>query len=469
MNKKENQKGASLTTRITPIIGLQWGDEGKGKGVARIASSLSAKDLIVRFQGGNNAGHTIWHQGKCYVFHLIPSGVFGKARIHLGAGMVINPGALLEEAKMIPKNTPFLNRLSVSPHAILTLPTHLLLDSISEKTKGKRKIGSTGKGISPSYTDLTLRRALRVGDISSSDFKQKYKNLTEEHKATLKKVFAYEVSEKELKESEDKFFAGIKFISSLKLQDSSQLVKEALSKRSRVIAEGAQGALLDVRFGHYPYVTSSHTISSGVGTGLGIPPAYIGGAIGIFKAYVTKVGEGPFPTELGGEKSAVWCRDKKFTEEKSAYPEPDLNSGDEFEQGIAIRRAGNEIGATTGRLRRTGWIDIPLLKYAIEMNDAKELVLTKLDVLSGIKKIKVCTHYLINQKKTEKIPFDLSRAKITPVYKTFPAWRGKLSDYGNKLPIEALTYVKYLEKTLGAKIIYVGTGPEEHHVVERYW
>ncbi|MBI2630960.1 adenylosuccinate synthase [Candidatus Nomurabacteria bacterium] len=465
-----------MKTKITPIIGLQWGDEGKGKGVARIASGLSAKDLIVRFQGGNNAGHTIWHNSVCYVFHLIPSGVFGKAQIHLGAGMVINPSALFEESKMIPKNMPFLKRISVSPHAILTIPTHLTLDTVSEKTRGKKKIGSTGKGISPSYTDLTLRRALRVGDIFFADFEKKYKSLTEEHKTTLKKVFSYEVSNEELKKSEQKFFEGIKFLKSLKLQDSSEMVNEALLGGNKVIAEGAQGALLDVRFGHYPFVTSSHTIASGVGTGLGIPPSYIGGAIGILKAYVTKVGEGPFPTELGGERSAVWCRDKKYIEEEIEFPFPDLNDKDEFEVGIAIRRAGHEIGATTGRLRRTGWIDIPLLKYAIEMNNATELVLTKLDVLSGLKNIKACTHYIINghrhggaSRKTEKIPFDLSRVKIKPVYKTFKAWKGKLSDYGTKLPSEALTYVKFLEKTLGAPIIYVGTGPEEHHVVERYW
>lgn len=459
----------NIKSKITPIIGLQWGDEGKGKGVARIASSLKAQDLIVRFQGGNNAGHTIWHKGKCYVFHLIPSGVFGKAQIHLGAGMVINPGALLQEARVIPKNISFLSRMSVSPHAILTIPTHLLLDSISEKTKGKGKIGSTGKGISPSYTDLTLRRALRVGDIYQNDFKERYSALRNEHKRTLEKVFGYKLNDTELKESEDTFFKGIKFLSKLKLIKSAEIVEFALSRGQKVIAEGAQGALLDIRFGHYPFVTSSHTISSGVGTGLGIPPSYIGGAIGIFKAYTTKVGEGPFPTELGGVASAVWCRDKRLVDENKAYPNPDPNSSDEFEQGIALRKLGNEIGATTGRLRRTGWIDIPLLKYAIKMNNTTELVLTKLDVLSGFRNIKICTEYIIDGKKTSKIPFDISKVTIKPVLKTFPLWQGRLSDYGTKLPKEALDYVKFLEKTLGAKIIYVGTGPEEHHVVERYW
>ncbi len=456
-------------SKITPIVGLQWGDEGKGKGVARIASGLNTSDLIVRFQGGNNAGHTIWHKGRSYVFKLIPSGVFGKAQIHLGAGMVINPGALKDETKSIPKNVSFLKRMSVSPHAVLTLPTHILLDSVSEKAKGKKKIGSTGKGISPSYTDLYLRRALRVGDIFNKDFKKQYTALALEHKKTLLKVFGYKVVAKDLKANEEMFWDGIKFLRSLSIMNSAELVKRALTNGNKVYAEGAQGTLLDVRFGNYPFVTSSHTISAGVGTGLGVPPEYIGGAIGIFKAYVTKVGEGPFPTELGGLKSAVWCRDKKFLEEQDIFPHPDINSKDEFEQGIALRRAGFEIGAVTGRLRRTGWLDLPLLKYAIDINQATELVLTKLDVMNGFKKIKICTHYSINNKKTIEIPFDLSTTKIKCIYKSFPIWKGKLSSYKNKLPKEALNYVKYLEKTLGAKIIYVGTGVEEHHVIERYW
>ncbi len=448
---------------------MQWGDEGKGKGVARIASGLSSKDLIVRFQGGNNAGHTIWYGGKSYVFKLIPSGIFGKAQIHLGAGMVINPFALLQETKTIPKKIKFLKRMSVSPHAILTMPTHILLDSVSEKTKGKKKIGSTGRGISPSYTDLTLRRAIRVGDIFYPDFKKKYTDLSNEHKKTLASSFGYKVKNSELKEAEANFFNGIKFLKSLLVIQSAQIIEQVLSGGHKVIAEGAQGTLLDVRFGNYPYVTSSHTIAGGASTGLGISPTLIGGAIGIFKAYATKVGEGPFPTELGGEKSAVWCRDKKFVEEKEKFPNPDLNSKDEFEQGIALRRVGFEIGAVTGRLRRTGWLDIPLMRYAVDINNATELVLTKLDVLNGFKKIKVCTSYVINGKRTNTVPFDLSREKIKCVYKTFPVWKGELSDYGKKLPKEALSYVKFLEKTLGSKIIYVGTGPEEHHVVERYW
>jgi adenylosuccinate synthase len=456
-------------TKITPLIGLQWGDEGKGKGVARIASGLSKEDLIVRFQGGNNAGHTIWHGGKCYVFKLIPSGIFGKAQIHLGAGMVINPWALLEETKTIPKKISFLNRMSVSPHAILTMPTHILLDSVSEKSKGKGKIGSTGRGISPSYTDLTLRRALRVGDIFHNDFRKRYNALKGEHIKTLKNNFGYKAKNKDLSEAEKKFFQGIKFLQSLAVVESANIINTALTRGRKIIAEGAQGTLLDVRFGNYPFVTSSHTIAGGVSTGLGIPPSLIGPSIGILKAYVTKVGEGPFPTELGGIKSAIWCRDKKIAEEKKKFLNPDLNSPDEFEQGVALRRAGNEIGAVTGRLRRTGWLDLPLVKYAIRINNSQELVLTKFDVLNGLKELKVCVMYKIGSKATDEIPFDLSRVKIMPVYKTFPIWKGKLSDYGKKLPKEALDYVKFLEKTLGAPIIYVGTGPEEHHVVERYW
>ncbi len=217
-----------IKNKVVPIIGLQWGDEGKGKGVARIAGTLNKNDLIVRFQGGNNAGHTIWRGGRSFVFHLIPSGVFGKAQIHLGAGMVINPAALLEETKMIPKSVSFLKRMSVSPHAVLTLPTHLLLDSVSEKTKGKRKIGSTGKGISPSYTDLTLRRALRVGDILYSDFKKKYLSLREEHKKTLGNSFGYKVAPKELQKSEHAFWQGIKFMRTVAITESAPLVAQSL-------------------------------------------------------------------------------------------------------------------------------------------------------------------------------------------------------------------------------------------------
>src|SRR5665811_830566 len=219
------------TSKITPLVGLQWGDEGKGKGVARIAGNLSKNDLIVRFQGGNNAGHTIYHRGKCYVFHLIPSGVFGKAQIHLGAGMVINPDALLEEARTIPKYVSYLKRISVSPHAVLTIPTHLILDSVSEKTKGKKKIGSTGKGISPSYTDLTLRRALRVGDIFSFDFKQKYKKLRDEHIRSLRQNFNYKISIKELEQKEKNFWTGIKFLRSLEIINYTHLTLPTILTR----------------------------------------------------------------------------------------------------------------------------------------------------------------------------------------------------------------------------------------------
>src|SRR3989344_453827 len=459
-----NMKG-----RITPIIGLQWGDEGKGKGVSRIAEKMQTNDLIVRFQGGNNAGHTIYHKKEKYVFHLIPSGVFGRAQIHLGAGMVINPFALLEEAREIPNNTGFLKRMSVSPHAVLTIPTHILLDSVSEKSKGKKKIGSTGRGISPSYTDLTLRRALRVGDIFEKDFKKRYEDLKNEHIKTLRIQFGYQASAADLKEREKNFWQGIKFLKTLRIKNSASLVERALSKGSKVIAEGAQGSLLDVRFGNYPFVTSSHTIAGGVSTGLGIPPSWVGGAIGIFKAYATKVGEGPFPTELGGKKSAIWCRDKKLIDEKIFYANPNPNSKNEFEQGVALRRAGSEIGATTGRLRRTGWLDIPLVKYAIDINNSTKAILTKLDVLDGFKEIKVCTAYNIKGKVTTEIPFNLSNVNIKPIYKSFPGWSGKLSSYGKKLPKQAIIYIKYLEKVLGVEIIYVGNGPEEHHVVERFW
>lgn len=455
--------------QVTPVIGLQWGDEGKGKGVARIANTLSKKDLIVRFQGGNNAGHTIYNAGKAYVFHLIPSAVFGDAEMHMGAGMVIDPAALQKEAEEIPKNFIFLPRLSISPHAVLTMPTHLILDSISEKSKGKKKIGSTGKGISPAYTDLTARKALRVGDIFYSDFKTKYNELSAEHKKVLHDHYDYDTNSLEFKQKEKKFFAGIQFIKKIKTIESEKIVEETLKRRNKVVAEGAQGTLLDVRFGHYPYVTSSHTISGGVSTGLGINPSLVGPSIGVMKAYTTKVGEGPFPTELGGEKSAIWCRDKKLADEKAKFPNPNPNSKDDFEQGVALRSLGHEIGATTGRLRRTGWLDLPLVKYAININNATEVILTKLDVLDNFKTIKVCTGYKMNGKNINYIPFNLSKEKVLPIYKSFPVWKGSLTSYGKKLPKEALNYIKFLEKALNVDIIYVGNGPEEHHVVEKFW
>ncbi|HEU0085995.1 MAG TPA: adenylosuccinate synthetase [Candidatus Paceibacterota bacterium] len=459
-------------SQITPIIGLQWGDEGKGKGVAQIASGLTENDLIVRFQGGNNAGHTIWRDGKSFVFHLIPSGVFGKPKIHLGGGMVINPFALLEEYKTLPDGPAVKRRISVSPHAVLILPTHIILDSVSEKSAGDKKIGSTGKGIGPSYTDLVWRKALRVGDIFELDFDERYQKLREDHMNSLYKIFEYEIPKDLLKQLEDDFYEGLKFIKTLDIVYSSTIVEETIASGATVIAEGAQGSLLDVRYGNYPFVTSSHTIASGIGPALGIAPSLIGGAIGIMKAYTTKVGEGPFPTELGGEKSAIWCRDNKFDYEKELYPTPNPNSTDNFEQGIALRRMGNELGATTGRLRRTGWLDLPLIKYAIKMNGVTELILTKLDVLSGFDEIKVCTSYIVRGKKTSDIPFDLSREKIELEYKSFPTWKGKLSDFENtetRLPPEALAYVKYLEEVLGVPISFIGTGPEEHQVIKRFW
>ena len=296
--------------------------------------------------------------------------------------------------------------------------------------------------------------------------------MKDNHLRTLRNDFGYKNLDKDFNQKEKDFFESIKFIRKISVLNSAELVSETLSRGGKVIAEGAQGTLHDVRFGNYPFVTSSHTIAAGVATGLGIPPSFVGNTIGVLKAYVTRVGEGPFPTELGGIKSAVWCRDKKSVYETQIFPNPNPNSKDEFEQGVALRKIGGEFGAVTGRLRRTGWLDIPLVKYAIKINNATELILTKLDVLSGFKKIKVCTHYIINGRKTTEIPFDLSREKIKCVYRSFPVWKEELSDYGvlgAKLPKEALDYVKYLEKILGVKIIYVGTGPEEHHVVERYW
>ncbi|MCF7833927.1 MAG: adenylosuccinate synthase [Candidatus Pacebacteria bacterium] len=455
--------------KIMPVIGLQWGDEGKGKDVAIISSSLNENDVIVRFQGGNNAGHTIWYNGKCFVFHLIPSGAFGKAKMHLGGGMVIDPYSLKQETIEIPDFENEKHRISVSPHAVLTLPTHCLLDTISEKKLGDKKIGSTGRGIGPSYTDFVWRKALRVGDILDVNFKERYEALKTEHFRILKECYQYDPEVDNFTEKENKFLEGIDFLKTFEVKESNLLIQETFENGNNVVAEGAQGTLLDVRFGNYPYVTSSHTIAGGIAPALGVASQLVGGALGIFKAYVTKVGEGPFPTELGGEKSSVWCRDKKYTEEKEVYPNPNPNSEDLFEQGVALRRMGNEIGATTGRLRRTGWLDLPLLNYAVKINGVDKLSMTKLDVLSGFNEVKVCVKYKINGQETKNIPFDISRSEIEPVYQSFPIWKGKLSDYDGKLPEEAVKYIQFLEEEIGVPIIRVGTGPEEHHSVEKYW
>jgi adenylosuccinate synthase len=354
------------------LLGLQWGDEGKGK----LVDILSPRyDIIARFQGGPNAGHTLMFNNKKYVLHTIPSGIFREEIINLiGNGVVIDPIVLMKEIKNIEaEGIEVKKRLLISKRSHLILPSHRWLDAASEAMKGKDKIGSTLKGIGPAYMDKTGRNGLRVGDIDQTNFKDKFEQLYQKHLQLLKFYNWNEINEDQIKE----WFESIEFLKQMQIIDGEHYLNEALSKGKKILAEGAQGTLLDIDFGTYPFVTSSNTITAGACTGLGIAPTKIGNVFGIFKAYCTRVGSGPFPTEL----------------------KDDL--------GELIRQKGKEFGSTTGRPRRVGWLDLPALKYAIQLDGSNELIMMKADVLSDLDTIKVCTHYHFNNQVIDYLPYDL--------------------------------------------------------------
>lgn len=415
-------------SKVDVLLGLQWGDEGKGK----IVDVLTPKyDIIARFQGGPNAGHTLEFDGIKHVLHTIPSGIFRKGILNIvGNGVVIDPVVFQREIEALAKfNLPIKESLLISNKAHLILPSHRLLDAASEQAKGKSKIGSTLKGIGPTYMDKTGRNGIRVGDIFSSNFKEKYDNLVNKHKEILKH---HEGFEYDIEELEPAFFEGIELLKTLTAIDSEHFINKALKEGKTVLAEGAQGTLLDIDFGSYPFVTSSNTITAGTCTGLGVAPSTIGNVIGIFKAYCTRVGSGPFPTELHDEV------------------------------GEKIRKDGGEFGATTGRPRRCGWIDIPALKYAIMINGATELSMMKGDVLDDFDEIKVCTHYKINGEVIDYLPFDLCDQTVEPVYETVKGWNTditKLSSFDDA-PQALKDYVDYLEKLLEVPITTVSVGPD---------
>ncbi|HLW39631.1 MAG TPA: adenylosuccinate synthase [Brumimicrobium sp.] len=415
-------------SKVDVLLGLQWGDEGKGK----IVDVLTPKyDIIARFQGGPNAGHTLEFDGIKHVLHTIPSGIFRKGILNIvGNGVVIDPVVFQREIEALAKfNLPIKESLLISNKAHLILPSHRLLDAASEQAKGKSKIGSTLKGIGPTYMDKTGRNGIRVGDIFSSNFKEKYDNLVNKHKEILKH---HEGFEYDIEELEPAFFEGIELLKTLTAIDSEHFINKALKEGKTVLAEGAQGTLLDIDFGSYPFVTSSNTITAGTCTGLGVAPSTIGNVIGIFKAYCTRVGSGPFPTELHDEV------------------------------GEKIRKDGGEFGATTGRPRRCGWIDIPALKYAIMINGATELSMMKGDVLDDFDEIKVCTHYKINGEVIDYLPFDLCDQTVEPVYETVKGWNTditKLSSFDDA-PRALKDYVDYLEKLLEVPITTVSVGPD---------
>ena len=414
--------------KVDVLLGLQWGDEGKGKIVDVFTPSY---DIIARFQGGPNAGHTLEFEGIKHVLHTIPSGIFHPKVINLvGNGVVIDPVVFRAELdKLKPFNIDFSTRLLLSRKAHLILPTHKLLDAASEHAKGKDKIGSTLKGIGPTYMDKTGRNGLRVGDIFSPTFLEKYRALVEKHEGILMhhKDFTYDLAA-----LEQPWFDAIEVLKTLPTVDSEHYLNDALQKGKKVLAEGAQGTMLDIDFGTYPFVTSSNTVTAGTCTGLGIAPTKIGAVIGIFKAYCTRVGSGPFPTEL---TDAV---------------------------GELIRKEGNEFGATTGRPRRCGWLDLVQLRYAIMVNGVTELAMMKSDVLGIFERINVCTHYLINGEKITNFPNDVTDLDIEPIYEQLEGWHCDLTDLDTyaSAPAPLKSYVDYLEAQLNIPIRVISVGPD---------
>jgi adenylosuccinate synthase len=417
------------------LLGLQWGDEGKGK----IVDFMSPKyQVVARFQGGPNAGHTLEFDGNKHVLHQIPSGIFHPAiKNIIGNGVVLDAVIFRKEIQALDKyKIDFKKNLFISKKAQLILPTHRLLDAAYEKSKGASKIGSTLKGIGPAYQDKIARQGLRVGDIITGDFKKRYYALVESHKAILK-FYEFEYS---LEETEKDFFSAIEFLKQFNLVDSEYMINDAIKRKQTILAEGAQGSLLDVDFGSYPFVTSSSTMAAGACTGLGIAPVHVGEVFGIFKAYCTRVGGGPFPTELDNE------------------------------EGETLRKVGNEFGSTTGRPRRCGWIDLPALKYAIMLNGVTQMLMMKGDVLNSFKTIKVCTHYkLKNGELTDMLPYDIMEEIAEPVYVEMKGWNCDLKGMNSydELPVELLDYVSFLEKELNVPISVISLGPDRIQTIVR--
>jgi len=422
-------------TKVDVLLGLQWGDEGKGKIVDYLAPKY---DVVARFQGGPNAGHTLEFDNIKHVLHQIPSGVFRPdIQNIIGNGVVLDPVIFKKEIESLAAyHTDVVKNLFVSKKAQLILPTHRLLDDAQEKAKGENKIGSTLRGIGPSYQDKIGRQGLRVGDVLSADFKEKYEVLQASHKAKL----AFYNYSYDLHNLDQAFFEAIEFLKQFKLVDSEYFINEKLKQGAHVLAEGAQGSLLDIDFGSYPFVTSSTTVASGACTGLGISPKNIGEVYGIFKAYCTRVGSGPFPTELTDAT------------------------------GERLRATGREFGATTQRPRRCGWLDIPALKYTVMLNGVTQLFMMKADVLNNFEEIKVCTHYkLANGKETEELPYDMTTDLPTPMYKTFKGWNCNLENKQDfdHLPQELLSYISYLETTLEVPVSIISIGPGRHQTLTR--
>jgi adenylosuccinate synthase len=421
--------------RVDVLIGTTFGDEGKGKVVDYLTPRY---DIVARFQGGANAGHTLMFDNKKYVLHLIPSGIFNDNCINIiGNGVVIDPIELIKEIKSLEEEgIDVKSKLIISERAHLILPIHKLIDKVNEESKGDSKIGSTLKGIGPTYTDKVSRNGLRVKDIFSN-LDSKVSKITSEHLYVNKNLEEYSIDPQNFKDRK-LFVEACEKLKEYSILDTTYYINKALSDGKSILAEGAQGSLLDIDFGTYPFVTSSNTTVGGVMTGLGVSPRNIDKVIGIFKAYTTRVGSGPFPTELDGSV------------------------------GDKIRNIGKEIGATTGRPRRCGWLDLPLLKYSCMINGVTELHLMKLDVLSSFESITACVGYLIDDKETEEIPFDLGKID-SGIYKDFDGWNSQIEDLRNydDLPIQCKNYISFIEDYLNIPIKLVSVGPDRESTIEK--
>lgn len=419
--------------KLDVVLGLQWGDEGKGKIVDVLASEYP---VVARFQGGPNAGHSIHFEGKKFVLHSVPSGVFRDGSINfIGSGVVLDPVIFREECLAIEAmGVPVKERVVIADRAHLILPTHRIIDAASEAAKGKGKIGSTLKGIGPTYMDKTGRNGLRVGDILTPDFKERFLKLKNKHIAYLKQYdFEYDASE-----NEQAWLDAVEYMKQFEIVDGAYRINDYLLDGKSILAEGAQGTLLDVDFGSYPFVTSSSTSCAGACTGLGVSPHSIGKVYGVFKAYCTRVGSGPFPTELFDET------------------------------GEQLRQKGFEFGATTGRPRRTGWLDLPALKYAVMIDGVDELIMMKADVLDGFDTIKVAVSYEVDGKRTDEIPYDVY-AEVKPVYKEFKGWKCDLTKVKSEdgMPQEFREYIKFIEDYLKVPVRIISLGPDRDQIIVR--
>ncbi len=419
------------------LLGLQWGDEGKGKVVDALTPNY---DIVARFQGGPNAGHTIKFEGKKFVLHNIPSGVLTPGCVNvIGNGVIIDPYILKGEIEgLCEAGFNLRQTLKIANRAHLILPTHRAMDAANEKALGKMKVGTTLKGIGPTYTDKTARKGLRIGDIGLADFREKYNRLKESHMQQIKNL-DFDMDELRLDgmtfaDYEKAWFEGVEYLKQYEFIDSEYYINEALDAGKKVLAEGAQGSMLDVDFGSYPFVTSSNVIAAGVCSGLGIAPNRIGKVFGIFKAYCTRVGTGPFPTELFDET------------------------------GETLRRNGNEFGATTGRPRRCGWLDLPALKYAVMLSGVTDLMMMKSDVMDDFKTLRVATAYRYNGMETKHLPFAACTETLEPVYTEIPGWQQKIE---GKIPQKLEDYIRFIEDYVGVPIKFVSYGPDRTQNVWR--